>query len=67
MTIPELYDTVKNLLLEIDKEYGDNVEYVEAYDGQIIIHFKSEYVEEEIANHFMRDFVQIVSKTIFGR
>ena len=66
MNAVEVYNTVSNYLTDLRNKYGDNIEYLEAYDGKIIVHFKKEYLEEEIARRLLNDIVDRISKTVWG-
>lgn len=66
MNAVEVYNTINKYLADLKTTYGDNIEYIEAYDGNIIIYFKRDYVEENIAEMLISDLTQAISKTIWG-
>ncbi len=66
MTLVDIYNTINKYLKDLKRTYGDNIKYIEAYDGKIIIHFKRDYVEEKIAEMLISDLIQAISKTIWG-
>lgn len=67
MNAGDVYNTINEYLIHLRNDrYGDKIEYIEAYDGKIIIHFKKEYVEAKIAEMLISDLIQAISKTIWG-
>lgn len=66
MNAVDLYNTISKYFTDLRNTYGDNIESVEAYDGKIIVHFKKEYLEEEIARRLLNDIVDRITKTIWG-
>lgn len=66
MNAVEVCNTINKYLADLKIIYGDNIEYIEAYDGKITVHFKKDYVDEKIAEMLISDLIQAISKTIWG-
>lgn len=66
MNAVEVYNTTNNYLTDLINTYGDDIEYLEAYDGKIIVHFKKDYVEEKIAEAFLKDFIDKFFDNVMG-
>ena len=66
MNVVEVYNTVNKYVKYLRKKYGDNIEYIEAYDGKLIIQFKREYLENKIAEKLTSDIIRRILNTIWG-
>ena len=67
MNVVDVYNTINNYITKLRKKYGDNIEYIEAYDGRIIVHFKKEYLEKKITDKLTDDIVRRILKIIWGK
>ena len=67
MNVVDVYNTINNYIIKLRKKYGDNIEYIEAYDGRIIVHFKKEYLEKKITDKLTDDIVRRILNTIWGK
>lgn len=67
MNAVEVYNTINKYLEGLRNTYGDNIKYIEAYDGKIIIYFKKDYVEEKNCRSVLKDFInKLFGSAIWG-
>lgn len=66
MNAVEVCNTVANYLTDLRNKFGDNIDYIKAYDGKITVYFKKEYVEEKITEELTRDLVKRLINTVIG-
>ena len=67
MNAVDVYNTVNEYLIHLRNDrYGDNIEYIEAYDGRIIVHFKREYLEKKITDKLTVDIARRILNIIWG-
>lgn len=66
MNVVKGYNIVIKCVKHLRKKCGDNIEYIEVYDGKLTIQFKREYCENKNAEKSNFDTVRSVLNATWG-
>jgi hypothetical protein len=64
MTLIDIRNTLNSCFKDLENTYGDNIDFLEVYDGKIIVHFKKDYIEEKIAEVYLEIVINVIKKVM---